>query len=104
MIWCALTHTLCQADRTQIDELIREADKDGDGQIAYPEFYALIKVLEAEGGGMRDPNAKPAPPRQVLLTRTEGALSNISPQVSKGKKKDESSDSDTTTESSSGSY
>ncbi|EKX40626.1 hypothetical protein GUITHDRAFT_113414 [Guillardia theta CCMP2712] len=75
-------------DDDLIDELIREADKDGDGQIAYPEFYALIKVLEAEGGGMRDPNAKPAPVRQV----------------SKKGRKDESSDSDGTTESSSGSY
>jgi hypothetical protein len=26
---------------------------------AYPEFVELIKKLEEEGGGMRDPNAKP---------------------------------------------
>eukprot|EP00277_Geminigera_cryophila_P028131 CAMPEP_0179466076 /NCGR_PEP_ID=MMETSP0799-20121207/47493_1 /TAXON_ID=46947 /ORGANISM="Geminigera cryophila, Strain CCMP2564" /LENGTH=154 /DNA_ID=CAMNT_0021270699 /DNA_START=165 /DNA_END=629 /DNA_ORIENTATION=+ len=70
-----------------IDELIREADKDGDGQIAYPEFYNLVKLLEHEGGGMRDPNAKAAPP------------------VKRGKKESSSgsgSDSDRT--SSSGSY
>jgi hypothetical protein len=29
---------------------------------AYPEFYNLVKQLEHEGGGMRDPNAKPPPP------------------------------------------
>mmetsp|Transcript_35413 Transcript_35413/g.69331 ORF Transcript_35413/g.69331 Transcript_35413/m.69331 type:complete len:160 (+) Transcript_35413:239-718(+) len=45
-------------DDDLIDELIREADKDGDGQIAYPEFHTLVKILEEEGGGMRDPNAK----------------------------------------------
>ena len=25
---------------------------------AYPEFHTLVKILEEEGGGMRDPNAK----------------------------------------------
>ena len=68
-----------------IDELIREADKDGDGQIAYPEFHALVKLLEHEGGGMRDPNAKPPP-------------------AAKKKQASSSSDSDSTATSSSGSY
>eukprot|EP00802_Teleaulax_amphioxeia_P010769 Tamp_10799.p2 GENE.Tamp_10799~~Tamp_10799.p2 ORF type:complete len:154 (+),score=40.33 Tamp_10799:226-687(+) len=69
-----------------IDELIREADKDGDGQIAYPEFYNLVKQLEHEGGGMRDPNAKPPPP------------------VKRGKASSTESDSDSDRTSSSGSY
>jgi hypothetical protein len=32
---------------------------------AYSEFYNLFKQLEHEGGGMRDPNAKPPPQRQA---------------------------------------
>mmetsp|Transcript_53105 Transcript_53105/g.126354 ORF Transcript_53105/g.126354 Transcript_53105/m.126354 type:complete len:150 (+) Transcript_53105:143-592(+) len=73
-------------DDDLIDELIREADKDGDGQIAYPEFVDLIKKLEEEGGGMRDPNAKPTAGNAKKAT----------------KKKDSSSDSGDT--SSSGDY
>lgn len=69
-----------------IDELIREADKDGDGQIAYPEFYNLVKLLEHEGGGMRDPNAKPPPPAK------------------RGKKESSSESEDSDRTSSSGSY
>ena len=35
---------------------------------AYPEFYNLVKQLEHEGGGMRDPNAKPAPPGRSFVS------------------------------------
>mmetsp|Transcript_56360 Transcript_56360/g.115274 ORF Transcript_56360/g.115274 Transcript_56360/m.115274 type:complete len:162 (+) Transcript_56360:110-595(+) len=69
-----------------VDELIREADKDGDGQIAYPEFHALVKALEEEGGGLRDPNAKAPPPPK------------------RGPRQASSSDSSSDSESSSGSY
>mmetsp|Transcript_39124 Transcript_39124/g.96298 ORF Transcript_39124/g.96298 Transcript_39124/m.96298 type:complete len:159 (-) Transcript_39124:172-648(-) len=75
-------------DDDLIDELIREADKDGDGQIAYPEFHTLVKILEEEGGGMRDPNAR------TNLAQKKGM-----------KRKDSSSESDDSdSESSSGSY
>ena len=53
---------------------------------AYPEFQALIKKLEAEGGGMRDPNMKV----KFVPARTNVAIKN----------KQEESDS----ESSSGSF
>ena len=74
-------------DDDLIDELIREADKDGDGQIAYPEFHTLVKILEEEGGGMRDPNAK-----TNMTTKRQP----------RGKAASSSSESDS--ESSSGSY
>ena len=55
--------------------------------VAYPEFQALVKKLEAEGGGMRDPNMKVrlVPPRTNSVRK---------------KKQDDSDDS----ESSSGSF
>ena len=54
---------------------------------AYPEFQALVKKLESEGGGMRDPNVKV----RLVPARTNTA---------KKKKQDDSDDS----ESSSGSF
>ena len=29
----------------QVDEMIREADRDGDGQINYEEFYSMMNSL-----------------------------------------------------------
>ncbi len=79
-----------------MDELIREADKDGDGQIgeppearpkecrthdltvdcesAYAEFRQLVRTLEEEGGGMRDPNAKAPPPREICHIDGRGSF------------------------------
>ncbi len=54
---------------------------------AYPEFHTLVKILEEEGGGMRDPNAK------LNMTKRKPS-----------KQESSESETDDDSESSSGSY
>jgi hypothetical protein len=63
-------------DDDMIDELIREADKDGDGQIAFAEFHRLVKELEKESLGgaaiepMKDFSRKP---KTMKLSSSDGS-------------------------------
>jgi hypothetical protein len=63
-------------DDDMIDELIREADKDGDGQIAFAEFHRLVKELEKESLGgaaiepMKDFSRKP---KAMKLSSSDGS-------------------------------
>jgi hypothetical protein len=63
-------------DDDMIDELIREADKDGDGQIAFAEFHRLVKDLEKESLGgaaiepMKDFSRKP---KTMKLSSSDGS-------------------------------
>ena len=63
-------------DDDMIDELIREADKDGDGQIAFAEFHRLVKELEKESLGgaavepMKDLSRKP---KTMKLSSSDGS-------------------------------
>jgi hypothetical protein len=39
---------------SQVDELVRQADKDGSGSISFDEFYAILVHADADSGMGRE--------------------------------------------------
>ena len=50
----------------EVDEMIREADVDGDGQINYDEFVDMVRALPEGGTGGGGGGGGPPPPLQMM--------------------------------------